>query len=189
MNFNSLLAKIKNELGMSGYGEQMWSVSPAAASGGWVGSEPCHGGGAQGLLQESSWSPAWQAGGLRLITQPHQPTHTTLSPSLSQLPLSQAPAFSTHAKPLLAQKPGCFGCSEEGPMSQGRDHTGQERSGPEKKNAGTLLRQLGLLSQPCQGQARRCSGKAEIKLAQKGGRLSWPKEQERRLEGAMDTCP
>ena len=147
----------------------MWSVSPAAASGGWVGSEPCHGDGAQGLLQESSWSPAWEAGGLRLITQPHQRTHTTLSPNLSQLPLSQAPAFSTHAKPLLAQEPGCFGCSEGGPLSQVRDHTGQERSGPENKCRHTA--EAAQIAEPAlSGQAQRCSGKAEIKLAQKGGR-------------------
>ena len=95
----------------------MGSVTPATASGGWVGSEPCSGGRTQGLLQESSWSPGWEAGGLRLRTQTHQSTPTTLCPNLSQLPLPQAPVFLTHVKPLLAQKPGCCGCSGWAPVS------------------------------------------------------------------------
>lgn len=43
-------------------------------------------------------------------------------------------------------------------MSQGR------RDQARKKNAGALLRQLRLLSQPCQGQDRRCSGKVDDQM-------------------------
>lgn len=149
----------------------MGSVTPAAASGGWVGSEPCPGGRTQGLLQESSWSPGWEAGGLRLRTQTHQ--------SPPQLSVLTSPSFLC-----LRHQPSSHMLSPSWPKSQAavaaldgllcpKGGTTQGRSGQalKKENSGTCLSQFRLLSQPCPGQARRCSGKAETGLAQKGGRV------------------
>lgn len=80
-----------------------------------------------------------------------------------------------------------------GPVSQGRDHTGQKVSGPEKKKKEcrySLLRQL--IAEPTLSRARLESLQKSRKVqtcTQKRGRAVLAKGQEQRLEGAMDTCP
>lgn len=78
-----------------------------------------------------------------------------------------------------------------GPVSQGRDHTGQKGSGPEKKkNAGTLLRQL--IAEPTLSRARleMLQKSREVQTCtERRGRAVLAKGQEQRLKGAMDTCP
>lgn len=83
------------------------------------------------------------------------------------------------SKPLLAQEPGCCGYYGWGALSQEREHTEQEGSGPGRggRNAGILLRQL-------KGKTGDAQEKWKSNTQEGEEGLSWSREQEQRLEGA-----